>query len=100
MQEKAGTLFDIKYRKGYKMIEYNTSPELEGTPLSSATYILHQCGSPKPNDDLIKSTIKANTSDVHFVEIPLTAVATEDSVVGWMLVRTLPSVLFEVNVPV
>jgi hypothetical protein len=87
LQEEAGTLFDIKYMKNYKVIEYTTSPELEGTPLTAATYILHQCGTERPDDEFIQSKIRGKNSSVQFVEIPLTAVATEDSTVGWMLVR-------------
>ena len=94
MQEQAGTLFDIKYRQDYKVIEYKSSTELEEgdfEPGTVTTYILHRCGTEQPDDEYIMDLVAANTSTIHFVEIPLTAVATGDSTVGWMLVRSPPA---------
>jgi hypothetical protein len=74
-------------------VEYKESSEQEVNSLQepalqlAATYILHQCGTKKPNDAFIQSKMKSNDSILHFLEIPLTAVATADATVGWMLVR-------------
>lgn len=93
MQEKAGTLFDIKYRQDYKVVEYVSSSENEIEdfgPGTATTYILYRCGSEQPNDEWITERVAANTSTMHFVEIPVTAVALSDSTVGWMIVRYAP----------
>jgi hypothetical protein len=54
--------------------------------IDSAAYILYQCGQPQPDDQYTKQLNATMT--VHYLEIPVSAVATADSTVGWMLVRS------------
>jgi hypothetical protein len=90
VQEATATLFDLKYRKNYKVVQYTSTPETETSPLATVTYILYQCGGKEPDDAYLQELSASNGTIVNFVEIPLTAAATQDSTVGWMLVRITP----------
>ena len=88
MQNQAATQFTITYRRDYKVIEVASGPTWPHVlPAVATTYILHRCGSEQPSDQWIRDREAANASTMHFVEIPLTAVATGNSPVGCMLVR-------------
>jgi hypothetical protein len=77
--------FTVEYFKSFKIV---TNREVKPPYVS----VLYPCGSPKPTAaDFAKlNQTSAGMSGIGFFEIPLTAVATDDSTAGYALVRPQP----------
>ena len=76
-----GAAFNVSYAKTFKVVR--TKALVGGALAAEKTYVLHQCGTPRPTVDVDGSS--AFPSDAQFFSVPVRAVATSMTVaVGYL----------------
>ena len=73
--------FSIQYFPGYKIVTNK-----QADPPYAA--VLYPCGTDKPAASNFAKLKQSTAAEIGFFEIPLYAVATDDSTAGWTLVRS------------